>query len=296
MKRKTISVLILTMNRASILDLCLASLSKQISTPDEVVVMSDANNSDNTLEILNKYKKLINLRYFLTDIKGFPKLYNIGISRCKNQIIVLINDDCEVNPDFIRRIKIAHTKNKEAVVQGMTYSLPKKNVYAEIMGDNYKNWVIVNSGPNNSFRTVDNKNVSIPKRVFKKQGYYDERFLLGSEDIEFGKRLFRNNIPIIFDSNIIVHHYERSSLKGFIKQHQRIAKSEMEVDKTLPKNYQIGKYNRRKLLLHFTSALNREIKYLREQRIKDFILLPFLYLSLFIIRSQYYSGIDKKSE
>jgi GT2 family glycosyltransferase len=273
------------MDRASSLERCLSSLVCQITKHDEVLVLLDAHSKDASEDVLKKYKKRMPLIYYKTPIRGYPKLYNLAIQKSNKNILVFINDDCHVDASFIASIKQAHKKHPNTVIQGMTYSLPKNNVYAEIMGDNYQNWITTNMLDGSSqMKTIDNKNVSVPRDVFDRVGGYDEKFLKGSEDIEFGKRLVREKIPIWLDSSIVVYHYERNTFSGFVHQHVRIGHSESIVDRSVPQRDRIGLFSWQKIMLHIRSAVCREVTYLRELRFRDFLLLPFLYILLVFIR------------
>lgn len=281
-----ISIIIITKDRAGLLEKCLFSLKGQLEKHDEVLVILDSRTNDGSEEILKQHQKVLPLVYYKSDLLGYPNNFNLGIKRSKNEILVFINDDCVVKEDFVQRIKIAHKRHPESVIQGMTYSLPHNNIYAEIAGDNYRNWIAVNrkSASSNVMRTIDNKNVSIPRNVFRQAGYYSEAFTKGSEDIEFGFRLVHCGVPIIFDSSIIVYHNERSTFRGFVNQHMRFGLSESIVDRTLPPECRIRAINWHKAILHLQSAVKREFLYIQQFRIKDFLLLPFLYMLLFGIR------------
>lgn len=286
-----LTVVILTMNREFILKKCLNSLLRQLTSSDEVLILMDAHCSDNTEDTIQSFLKRLPLRYYKTKVKGYPQLYNLAVKLAKGNFLVFINDDCEVKNDFIVHIRKAIKTNSGCVIQGQSYSLPKNNIYVEIMADNYQNWLAINTHNKYSYRlkTIDNKNVVIPKTVFKKVGGYNEKLTRGSEDIEFGIRLCEYEIPIIFDQSIVVYHYERFTFLGFIKQHIRIGQAESIVDQLVSSNKKVGMFSWKKIYLHAKSALCREATYIQYHRIKDFLLLPILYLLLFFIRIYSYA-------
>ena len=286
----SVSVIILTMDRTRDLDLCLSSLAGQLRSEDEILVVGDKKTAEADKLVLKQYTHKMPLVYHETAIHGFPRLYNLAIRKSTKDVLIFINDDCEVDANFISSIKRAHVRHPTAVIQGMTHSVPKDNIYVEIMGDNYKNWLSINmlKDKRNRMKTIDNKNVSIPRSVFKKVGYYNETLLGGSEDIEFGVRLHSTGIPIVFDPSIMVYHHERETLRGFINQHIRIAKSESMVDKMLAPAQQVHVFTWEKIFLHMSSACRREVYYLRNLRIADSLTLPLLYILLFVIRSYGY--------
>lgn len=290
LRMNTVSVVILTKQRPLYLENCLSSLLGQLSGDDEVIVLMDSPNMETEI-ILQKYTHTLPLRYYKSSIHSFPKLYNRLFKKATKQIIVSINDDCTVSNNYIDRIKRAHTQYASCVVQGVTFSLPKGNIYADIMGDNCQNWFVLNKSTRgqNRMRTIDNKNMSMPREIFVKVGLFNENLPEGSEDIEYGIRIVNLHIPILLDSTIISYHHERTTLDGFIRQHIRIARSEAAVDMVVPHKDKINIVSWRKITLHCKSAIARETLYLKERRMKDFILLPLLYILLFCIRVYWYT-------
>ena len=195
-----------------------------------------------------------------------------------------MDDDCIASKNYIAATRRAHHKYKNAVIQGLTYSLPRGNIYAEIMGDHYQNWLRVDTLTGNQMRTFDNKNASVARAVLGVRGGFSDDLTHGSEDIDLGIRLRKKGIKIFLEPSIIAYHHERSTFRGFWSQHLRIAKSEGILDQRLSNKDKIRMLHGRKTLLNATSAVRREINYLRAGRIKDFFLLPPLYLTLLFTR------------
>lgn len=285
-----LSIIIITKDRVGLLEKCLTSLEGQVRKNDEVVVIMDAKTKDGTQELLLKYKKIFPLVYYKSSVEGYPYNYNLGIKKSKNSILVFIGDDCVVTCDFVKRVKIAHSGDKPVVVQGVTYSVPAGNIYAELMGDNYQNWLILNTADltKHRLKTFDNKNVSIPRKIFDLYGTYDSKFSRGAEDRAFGLKLFQTGLPIVLDASIIAYHNEKTALREFMRQHVRIAQSETIADAALPKKHQIGVASLKKVTLHFQSFVKRELKYIFDFRLIDCIQLPFLYMILAYIRVRAY--------
>lgn len=284
-----VSVLTLTRNRAQYLKQCLQSLVGQVAPSDEVIVV-DNNSSDNTRQILRQYMRVLPLRVFRTSLQGYPLLYNYAIKKSKGDVLVFFDDDCVADKSFIASIKAAHKKYPHSAIQGKTYSLPPNNIYAEVMGDHYKNWIQSNLLADGvHMKTCDNKNLVIPSFLLDAYGNFDKRLLAGSEDVELGMRFVKKGASIRFEPSIIAHHHERDTFHGFMMQHMRIARSESLVDAKNQNNQRIGMLRWAKLRLHAQSAVHRELLYIRSARIKDALLLPFLYLLLFIVRVTRYS-------
>lgn len=286
----SVSLITLTKNRALYLRLCFKSLIGQLHDKDEIVVL-DNGSTDETPEVIKKYQKMLPLLYIRSREVGYPKLYNQAIKNSSNEIVVFLDDDCIAGRSFIQAVKRSHSSHKNCVVQGKTYSLPKNNIYAEIMGDHYQNWLHVNTMGNGEMRVFDNKNASVPRKVLTQHGGFLDSLVFGSEDIELGIRMRHRGVKIFFDPSVVAYHHERSTLAGFLQQHLRIARSEGVLDRRLADENKIHMLSIQKLAFHVKSAFLREVLYLVQGRIRDFFLLPILYILLLLLRIWGYTTV-----
>jgi len=279
-----LSIITLTRNRAEMLSQNLASLVGQTTSGDEVIVI-DNGSTDHTSRVLRVYREQLPLRVYRIPRGKYPHLYNAGIAQARRDVIVFLDDDCIASPTYLSRVRAAHRGNRAIAVQGMTYSIPKSNVYAEIMGDHYRHFLATNKLASGDLRILDNKNASIRKNLIRSVGGFCEQVDCGSEDIELGIRLRSKNIRIVLDPTIVAFHHERTTLGGFVAQHLRFARCEGYLDReVLPPAERIGLVKFHKLLLQLRSAWQRELSYFRQERIKDALLLPILYVILAVTR------------
>jgi len=280
--RLTLSVITVTKNRAPLLTQALASLIGQCKPGDEIIVV-DAS-TDDTPAVVKTFSKRLPIRYVRFLKSGYPVFYNEGAKRATGDILVFFDDDCIASATYLARIRRAHAKHPNAVIQGYSHSIPRGNLYADIMGDHYKNWLISMHIGRNKLKVFDSKNASIPRLLFWKYGGLSRSMHLGSEDIELGLRLRRHGIHIYFDSSVVVSHRERTTRKEFLDQHRRFAASEGHLDHVLPKSERLGVIPQKKLLLHIRSFIARERHFLKHGKIKDAVFLLFLYIALAWIR------------
>ncbi|MBI4065120.1 glycosyltransferase family 2 protein [Candidatus Gottesmanbacteria bacterium] len=278
-----LSVITLTRNRAHLLEKCLASLKGQLLVTDEIIII-DNNSTDNTQILLKKYKRILPVRVYKSGLSGYPNLYNFAISKCVNPLIVFLDDDCMATPGFIARIRNKYSIKQNYVLQGKTLSLPRNNIFSEISERHLANWINANVVAGNKLQVIDNRNVVIPKVIIDRVGNFSPGMKTGSEDVEFGLRLFSSGIPIIYDPSHLVYHHERTNLKDFLFQHYRIAKSHAVLDRKVLSKQRLFVFNRRTWHCNFHSALELLIRYWRVRRYKDISYLPSVYLLLVITR------------
>jgi GT2 family glycosyltransferase len=282
--KTTTSIITLTKNRAELLEKNLISLTKQSIRPNEIIII-DNNSTDQTPEFINKYLKILPIKAFKSFASGYSKLYNLGIQKASGKLLCFLDDDCLADKNWLKNLVEKSHQYPNSIIQGNTFSLPKNNLYAEIMGNHYQNYLKSNVIIGEKLRFLDNKNLAVPKKIIKKYGGFSQKQNLGSEDIEFGLRMRRNGVKIIFQPKAIAWHHERDNFKDFIKQHYRIAKSESILDKNLIENKdKVGLFPKKKTLMNLQSALKSEIKYLKRGRFADALKLPFIYFLLLFLR------------
>jgi glycosyltransferase involved in cell wall biosynthesis len=90
---KKVSVAMTTFNGERHLEEQLNSILNQTVQVSEIVVCDDGS-TDETVRILEKFSKFLNLRYFVNErTLGFVKNFEKAISRCTGQFIVLADQD-----------------------------------------------------------------------------------------------------------------------------------------------------------------------------------------------------------
>lgn len=281
-----VSIVTPTKNRAPLLKECLVSLRHQTQQIDELVIV-DNGSTDETQRVIADFKRVLPIRSLRVTSYGYPKLYNAGIAAARGNWVVLFDDDCVASTGWFAAVKKSTIAFPGAAIQGKTISIPKNNLYAQIMGDHYINWIEANRIGGNKLRTFDNKNLCIPRLALEKVGVFNETLSAGSEDIELGFRFTRFGIPIYYAPSIVAYHRERTTFKGFISQHARIAHSESLLADKLSSENQIPVVPPR-VFLHLRSALLREWQYVKSGRMLDALRLPIIYLLLVCVRVYHY--------
>ena len=88
-----ISICLCTYNASKYLTEQLESLKKQTVKADEIIVCDDGS-TDNTIEILNKYKDILNIDLFINNLSlGVTKNFEKAVSLCSGDIIFLCDQD-----------------------------------------------------------------------------------------------------------------------------------------------------------------------------------------------------------
>ena len=238
-KPETVTIVIPTYNNSDLLNYTLKSITQQIFNKDNIeVIVVDDGSSDGTFSVVGKYMSILKLKYFYQEDKGnrVSLARNIGLENATSDIVILVDSgillddifvaehvkqhwlngpDCAVigyvsgfdqyAGDLNRIILLTNKDNPSKSIK----KFRKYNMFRDMRDPYYKKY---NSEINHLpapwafFLTC---NVSINKSYLQKVGLFDVAFdqRWGVEDLEFGYRLFLNNIKFVVAENAVALHY-----------------------------------------------------------------------------------------
>lgn len=129
-KSLSISVVIVTLNRADWLSQTLSSLCYQSRMAEEVIIV-DNGSTDHTKDIAVSFKDKLNITYIKEEKRGIPFARNAGIKCASTEIVAFIDDDCVAHKDWLKHLEltflrdpnigivggeVSHLKSSEAIV------------------------------------------------------------------------------------------------------------------------------------------------------------------------------------
>jgi len=113
----SISVVVITRNRAEWLKDALQSLTRQSRQPDEVVVVDNAS-EDHTGDIVRDFSGELNIKYVYEAVRGIPRARNAGVRNAAGDIIAFMDDDCVADRDWLKYIEVPFVKDPNVGVVG----------------------------------------------------------------------------------------------------------------------------------------------------------------------------------
>lgn len=211
---QSVTVAIITRNRAKLLEKCLQSLTKQTVIPKEILVVDNAS-KDQTREIVDEFKNEVPIRYIYEPKIGIPHARNRALKEARGEILAFIDDDCQAASNWIDQIIRTHQLYKNAIaVQGI--SLCKSNLFGILSQKYHLGWIKKNLKTNNEISVLDTKNVSFKKNLLEKQRInFDKSFQRGS-DANLAYQLLSQNQILKFTPKIKVRFEPRSNLLDFL--------------------------------------------------------------------------------
>jgi len=143
-KLPTVSIIIPTYNRKSVLIEALLSLNK-VDYPNklfEVIVINDGS-SDGTEDAIKSIRKKINynFKYFDGGRRGISHAKNIAIKKSVGEIIVSTDDDCLFEKTWLKKIIKPFVKSYIGAVGGPDKAIKNENILAKSIDFTFSSFI-----------------------------------------------------------------------------------------------------------------------------------------------------------
>jgi len=126
-----VSINLLTYNAEQFIRDCLKSVLAQTYLPAELLVI-DNNSSDGTVDIAQKIIEQMSFKFSARVIRneknlGFAAGHNLGINKSRGELVLCLNQDAVLAPDFIEKAVEFFEKNKDAKIGALQPKLLRLN-------------------------------------------------------------------------------------------------------------------------------------------------------------------------
>ncbi|MCC5915378.1 MAG: glycosyltransferase [Balneolaceae bacterium] len=229
------SVIVPVFNRPEETDELLNSLTRQSFNDFEVLIIEDG--SDNRCDkIVDKYRDLLNIRYFYKENSGQGYSRNYGFERAKGDYFVVFDSDCLIPAHYfaivnreLRRTGAdcwggpdrAHA-SFNPVQRAINYAMTSPFTTGGIRG---RKRSLEKFRPR-SF------NMGISREVYEKTGGY--RITRMGEDIEFSIRIEKAGFKSILIPDAYVYHKRRTDFGQFYRQLHFFGRARINISRFYP--------------------------------------------------------------
>lgn len=211
--RPALSIVVLTYERAALLERCLASLARQTVAPEHLeIVVADDGSSDDTPDRVERWvRDHPNIRGVRHDHAGIPATRNLGLRAATADLVAFVADDYELPPDYAERVLSTFEQNPQVQVLRFSITASTNDLGAQISDLYYRASVlarVAGAAPRGlvTEHTLDASGAATFRRaLFDRLGGFDES-LMRAEDSEFAVRLRQAGVAIHFDPEHRVGH------------------------------------------------------------------------------------------
>jgi glycosyltransferase involved in cell wall biosynthesis len=212
-----LSVIVPVYNDASTLRHCLTRLAAQTLAPAvyEVVIVDDGSTDETPRVIAEAARGRMRIRSVRFDRnRGRSAARNAGIRAAEAPLVVFVDSDVLVVPDFLQRHLEIHRQAAAPVVgRGPVVVIPSPQVPMRPPR--------IGISP----AYLDTANASVPRQVLFDAGLFDEGFrVYGWEDFDLGLRLKARGLPRVFSRAALAYHVQRPPTLESLDRH--LAKEE----------------------------------------------------------------------
>ena len=229
------SIIIPLYNRPQEIDELLHTLTQQVYTQFEVLVIEDGSTID-AREIVESYGDKLDIRYFFKENAGQGFARNYGFERAKGDFFVVFDSDCLIPKTYLETVKnylldhsldayggpdAAH-ESFSAIQKAISYSMTSPFTTGGIRG-NKKH---LGTFHPRSF------NMGISREVWEKTGGFILTRL--GEDIEFSIRIRSLGFKVGLIAQAIIFHKRRTDFIQFFKQLHFFGRARINIYKHFP--------------------------------------------------------------
>jgi glycosyltransferase involved in cell wall biosynthesis len=229
-----VSVVVPTHQRRETLRRALESLATQSVDPStyEVVVATDAC-SDGSAEMIDGFAADYALRRVEPAGRGRAAACNAAIAAARGEVMIILDDDMEVVPEFVERHRSHHPAGSRLCVLGavpvkLDPGSPRAAHYVKEKFDQHLARLVEDPEHLDRPRSFYSGNASLRAEVIGEVGGYDESFgIYGNEDVELALRLRAAEVELAYDPAALAHQEYGKDLGGL--QRDTLAKGETTV-------------------------------------------------------------------
>lgn len=227
---RTISIVICTYNRATVLKQLLRDLTDvdfDMGKDAEVIelVVIDNNSHDETRTVVAEGAEALPfpVNYYLEKRQGIPFARNRGVTEAKGDFLICLDDDVVPDKQLVKRTMETFERYDADCVSGKILPLwahepPAWLVENKTLATHYglideKDGLIVCEGAENyDPRLVHGANMSFRKSVFETVGLFDTALgtrpgeILRGEESQMSERILQAGKRVIYDPEVIVYH------------------------------------------------------------------------------------------
>lgn len=216
-----VSIVIVTFNNLELTRICLERLEFFTDYDNIELIVVDNASSDGTPDFLRTWEKTDTSRrcIFNSENRGFSAANNQGLSVAKGEYLVLLNNDTEVTPGWLRTLMNHLRCNRSLGLIGpVTNNIgneAKIRIHytgADEMRREARNYTLKHMGETFQIRTLAFYCVMLPRQVFERVGMLDEAYGLGFfEDDDYCRRVVQAGWQIACAEDAFIHHHLSAS-------------------------------------------------------------------------------------
>lgn len=235
MQQPQVSIIIPLWNKSELTEQCLEAIEKNTKGIDYEIILIDNASTDQTLEVINRFKNRINIKIIQNkENLGFSKANNQGAEIARGKYLVLLNNDTIPQPDWLNYMVQAMETDSQIGITGVKLLYPDDTIqhcgvalrrdraffkhpykYVErshSLVNSKREWDAVTAA---CFITLTD--------LYRGVGGLDESYQNGCEDIDFCCKVKAKGYKVVYEPKAEVYHLESQTPRMQNKDEENFA-------------------------------------------------------------------------
>lgn len=225
---QSITVAIVTRNRADDLRDCLDSLVRQTLVPKNILIVNN-NSTDQTEKVIQRFTSTLPIRTVVEKKTGYPVVYNRALKEVKTSWVAFIDDDCVASELwYSEAVKAIKRFNGYGAIVGSSQNYYSTNSFACAFQFSYEYWKLRSIDKTSvlDYRALDSRNILYNTQLLSQlKIIFDEAFSIGAEDSDIGLHIQKSGLKAAYVKDMIVCHKEPVSWRLFWQKKRNQAKA-----------------------------------------------------------------------
>jgi GT2 family glycosyltransferase len=217
----TFSIIIPTYRRRRALEACLDGVAAHGWPHDvvEIIVVDDGGGMPLD-DILARYDRTLNLRFFRQPHAGPATARNTGAQEARGRYLVFLDDDCRPSANYLRELTRALGHHASRAVGGNTQNaLPTRLFSTASQNLVHYLYRYYNRLPAEA-RFLTTSNLVVPRDRFLAMGGFDASFpFAAAEDRDLCDRWREHGHELVYVESAVVYHAHHLGVWEFVRQH-----------------------------------------------------------------------------
>lgn len=245
----SISVILPTYNRCEVVRQTLLQLAAQDYPPDLVEILVCDNSSDPTpamvLEVAASARVAVRL---VSSNERLPAVKrNQGLHLATGDLVIFMNDDVWVRPDFLREHAASHARHEDPVaVLGLVEQSEQmvQNPFIEWYRPFAYDEIADRADQPVSYRYHWSMNLSFPRQAMLDRNlvFHEDWANIGHEDVELGYRWTRAGYQVIYNPRAWGEHYHPHDLATACRLQESIGRGLRDLEVLIPQPDLLERY------------------------------------------------------
>jgi glycosyltransferase involved in cell wall biosynthesis len=245
----TVSVIIPTYNRSEVVRRTLECLAAQDHPASDAEILVCDNSSDDTPEMVRELAaaSAVPIRLLSSDERLPAVKRNHGLRAASGDLVIFMNDDVWVRPDFFRAHLDAHAAHEGPVAvlghveqSGEMEPTPFVEWYRPFSYDELEG----RAGQDLDYRYSWSMNLSFPRRVLLERNlvFHEDWANIGHEDVELGWRWTRAGYPIVYEPRAWGEHFHPHDLVSACALQESVGRGLRDLEVLVPDDGLLERY------------------------------------------------------